>query len=100
MRITRISEDNAGFKLIAAEHVVVNPSRAAIVSMSIGHTLFDYKDGVLREFHGHNKREYMVGSFRAALKMILSMGYGGYNMAVNVLYKYGHDHKHRVALLK
>lgn len=90
MKITKISEDNAGYKLIAAEHIAVNPGRAVVKQVSIGHTLFDYKDGVLREFHGLTIKEYITGSFKAALKLIFMMGYQGYNCAVNVLYKYGH----------
>jgi hypothetical protein len=69
MRINRIATDSQGFKILSAEKERPIKGKKPVF---VGHTFFDYKDGILREFAGSGFYQTQVLNFKHALRLIFS----------------------------
>ena len=69
MRIDKIMTDSNGYKLISASVVINNKKAKPSVGSII---LFDYKDGILRQFSMNGYTEHNMRSFKRALYNILN----------------------------
>lgn len=70
MQITAIKTDSTGYKLIAANKIANQRTCKPVIVSQI---LFDYKDGLLRQFSNNQFTHIQCTSFREAVKYILSL---------------------------